>query len=86
MKNKILTLTFLILMMSVITSSRESDIGVAKSENNTCQKSCLSGCNDYAVNTVCKKVPLVKEAELSADEAEDSDLPLNPISRFILLQ
>lgn len=88
MKMKILQLAFLFLLVSVITSSRENSPANTKSETVTCKNTCPATGNEYAVNTICKKAALVKEIEKTEAEATaaDNELPLTPISRFILLQ
>lgn len=88
MKQKISKLFLLLLTMSVLTSSREygSISRINKSLNEA--HACSQGLNDYAVNIKCKKMPVVQEKteEAIPTPVADNEVPLSPISRFILLQ
>ncbi|MCW3091927.1 MAG: hypothetical protein JWP81_2996 [Ferruginibacter sp.] len=85
----IIKLSILFVTMSVLTSSREN-VGAKKScTSSIAEQACLHSKNDYAINITCaKKTSVVqkKEEESSVTRSADLEVPISPISRFILLQ
>lgn len=88
MKHIIIKLSFLFVVMSVLTSSKEdTSIGkINQSINN--ESACLNTRNDYANNISCKQASAttVKKDVSNIIPAQDNEISLSPISRFILLQ
>jgi hypothetical protein len=88
MKHKLLTLSFLFVTMSVLTSSRENT-GINKGIQSLNEEpGCLQSCNEYAINITCRQNPMVQEKNDDTNilPVEDNEISLSPISRFILMQ
>ena len=81
MKIKIIKLSLLFLTMSVLTSSR-IETGINKT--GACLKeesACLQ-----TKNTTCPQALAIPDNDAGAASVSDTEIPLSPISRFILLQ
>ncbi len=88
MKYKILKLSFLLVMISTISSSKEN-IDVSSPMESICENnSCMKKGNEYAVNSCSLQKAALNEImkEAAEDAAAENEVPISPISRFILLQ
>ncbi len=88
MKYKILKLSILLVMISTISSSKEN-IDVSKPIESICgSNTCLQKGNEYAINASCVQKEAIKDIinEAAEDAAAENEVPISPISRFILLQ
>ena len=88
MKNKLIKLSLLIFTMSVIISSRQNAGASNYNENLIKDEDGLNNCPGYAASLLCKQTRAAetKKQRTQSEALSDSDLPLSPISRFILLQ
>ncbi|MEP7110122.1 MAG: hypothetical protein ABI760_19155 [Ferruginibacter sp.] len=88
MKHIIINLSLVFLTMSVLTSSREN-AGI-NNANNLLKNNhaCLHKSKGYAIDLTCKQTPVVrgKSEDTPVAPVADNEVPLSPISRFILLQ
>lgn len=88
MKNKSIKLSLLIFMLSVLISSRQ-DAGACKPDE-TLKKNfkCLEVFSGYAASLIWKqkKEAETKEKINQNDALTDIEMPLSPISHFIILQ
>lgn len=88
MKYKILKLSLLLVMISTISSSKEN-IDVSSPMESICgSNACLQKGNEYAINSSCIQKEAIKDIinEAAEDAAVENEVPISPISRFILLQ
>ncbi|MEO6548746.1 MAG: hypothetical protein ABIN94_12125 [Ferruginibacter sp.] len=88
MKNIILKLSFFFVTMSLLTSSREDLSGKKSGILPIAEQGCLQAKSELAINVCAAKAGVgeTKEEDLQVMPAADLDVPLSPISRFILLQ
>ena len=88
MKNKLIKLSLLIFTMSVIISSRQNAGACNYDENLIQDEGGLNNYPGYAASLLCKqtRAAKTKKQRTQSEALSDSDLPLSPISRFILLQ
>lgn len=88
MKYKITKLAFVFLAMSVLTTTTTNGGGNKSKGIVNDAHMCLQAKKKFALNIECKKKLLLEEkAGGEFTEADsDIDIPISPISRFILLQ
>jgi len=86
MKQLILILSFLFVTTSVMISPKENTCFNKAKESLTGAFSCFHSADGYPVTT-CSETPAAeKKNDAGYSAAEDYELPLFPISRFILTQ